>query len=115
MGRIYKPVEVSYNGNKITTVGLVDTGADETVMTETLARELEANLYGDYRATCASGFLLTGKYALIEVKDLKTENQIQIEVGVSDIPFDTDEINEEGLGIILGVDFIQEVGLEVVG
>jgi len=71
MGRIYKPVEVSFNGLKKITVGLVDTGADETVMTEDLAKELEAKLYGMYKATCASGFLLTGKQALINIKDFK--------------------------------------------
>ena len=113
MGRIYVPVEVSFNGMKKTTVALVDTGADETVISEKLANELQANLYGTYQATCASGFLLKGKYSLLSIKELKEGKEAKIEVGVSDIPFDTDEINEEGLGIILGVDFTQEANMKV--
>lgn len=111
MGRIYKPVEVSFNGKSEITIGLIDTGADDTVMREDLAKELGAELYGIYKATCASGFTLTGKQALINIKDLKTGKQAQIEIGVSDAPFDTDEVNEEGLGVILGTDFIQETNL----
>ena len=79
-----------------------------------MAKELSVDLYGDYRATCASGFLLTGKQAQVNIKDLKTDKQAQIEVGVSDIPFDTDEVDEEGLEIILGVDFLQETDLLIV-
>ena len=36
-----------------------------------------------------------------------------MEVGVSSIPFDTDDIDDEGLDVILGVDFIQETGLKI--
>ncbi len=113
MGRIYKPVEVLYNGNSKITVGLIDTGADETVISERLAKKLNAGLYGTYKAFCASRFVLKGRYADITIKELDTGKSIKIKVGVSDIPFDTDDINEEGLDLILGVDFTQETGLKL--
>jgi predicted aspartyl protease len=113
MGRIYKPVEISFNGKHKVTVGLVDTGADESVISEKLANKIQAELYRTYKATCASQFTLTGKYALITIRDLENGKQAEIEVGVSNIPFDTDEINDEGLDAILGVDFIQETSLEI--
>ena len=36
-----------------------------------------------------------------------------MEVGVSNIPFNTDDIDDEGLDVFLGVDFIQETGLKI--
>ncbi|MBL7169714.1 MAG: aspartyl protease family protein [Candidatus Aenigmarchaeota archaeon] len=113
MGRIYTPVEISFNRNKRITVGLIDTGADETVVSEKLANELGSKFYGTYKAVCASGFTLTGKYADLHVKELRSGKSITLKVGVSDIPFDTDDINDEGLNIILGVDFIQKTGFEI--
>jgi len=107
------PVEVSFDGIKKTIVGLIDTGADETVISERLAKEINAKLHGTYRAICASGFFVTGRYSFLSIKELREGKEAKIEVGVSDIPFDTDEINEEGLGIILGVDFIQEANMKV--
>lgn len=113
MGRVYKPIEASLNGKSRVTVGLVDTGADETVISEKLAKKLNAELYGTYKAFCASQFVLTGKYADIMIKDLTCGKSITMKVGVSDVPFDTDDINDEGLDVILGVDFIQEIDLKL--
>ncbi len=113
MGRVYRPVEVSCNGVKETVIAIVDTGADETVISEKIANQLKAKLYGIYTAKCASQTILTGKYADILIKELKSAKQAQIEVGVSDVPFNTDDIDEEGLDVILGVDFIQETGLKI--
>lgn len=113
MGRIYTPVEVSFNSKKKITVGLVDTGADESVVSEKLAKELKAKLYGNYKAFCASQFSIIGKYTDLHIKELKSGKNITIKVGVSDIPFNTDDINDERLGVILGVDFIQESNLDI--
>lgn len=113
MGRIYKPVEVSFNSKKKVTVGLIDTGADETVVSERLAKKLKAELYGNYKAFCASQFVLTGKYADLHIKELDNGKSTTLKAGVSDIPFNTDDINDDGLNVILGVDFIQKVGLKI--
>lgn len=114
MGRLYRPVEVSFNGRKKVAVAIVDTGADETVISERLARQLNAELYCTYLAKCASQTILTGKYADIMIKELNTGKEAIIEAGVSNIPFDTDDIDEEGLDVILGVDFIQETDLLII-
>ena len=111
MGRVYRQVEVRSNNAKKTAIAIVDTGADETVISEKFATQLKAMLYGIYTAKCASQTILTGKRADISIKEIKTNKQAQIEVGVSDIPFDTDDIDEEGIDIILGVDFIQKANL----
>ena len=113
MGRVYSPVEVSYNGRKEIVVALIDTGADRTVVSKKLADKLEAELYGTFRARCASQTVLEGRYADFTIKELRSKKQTSIEVGVSDVPFDTDDINDEGLDVILGVDFIQKVKLTI--
>ena len=113
MGRTFRIVDVSFNGKKQSAIGIVDTGADETVISKKLADKLSAELHGTFLAKCASQTILEGKYARIKIKDLKSLKETTLEVGVSDIPFDTDDINEEGLEVILGVDFIQEIGLKL--
>jgi len=113
MGRIYNPVEVSYNGRKEITVALVDTGADRTVVSKKLADRLGTELYGTFLASCASQTVLEGKYGDFTIKDIRSSKQTPMEVGVSDIPFDTDDIDDEGVDVILGVDFIQKTGLKI--
>lgn len=113
MGRVYRPVEVLVNSRKKIAIALVDTGADETVISEKLAKSLEAELYGLYTAKCASQTILTGRYSDVTIKELKSGKETKIEAGVSNVPFNTDDIDEEGLDVILGVDFIQKVGLKI--
>lgn len=113
MGRVYRPVEIAANGRKEIAIALLDTGADETVISEKLAKELGSKLYGTYKARCASQTVLTGKYADITIKELRSLKSAKLEVGVSDIPFDTDDIDEEGIDVILGIDFIQETDLVI--
>ncbi len=113
MGRVYRPVEIAANGKKEIAIALLDTGADETVISERLAKELGSELYGSYKARCASQTILTGKYADIVIKELRSLKSAKLEVGVSDIPFDTDDIDDEGIDVILGIDFIQETDLVI--
>ena len=107
------PVEVADHDQKRTVVGLVDTGADETVISAQLAEEISVEQYGTYEAVCASGFLLKGRYADVRITELRTGKNCLRKVGVSDVPFHTDDLDEEGLQIILGIDFLQETGLEI--
>jgi len=113
MGRVYRPIEVSCNHQRRITVGLVDTGADETVVSQRLANEVGVSLYGNYTARCASQYTLQEKYADVTITDLVTGKSIIITVGVSDVPFHTDDIDDEGLEVILGIDFIQETNMEI--
>ena len=82
-------------------------------MSEKLAKELNAELYGSYKAFCASGFALTGRYADPHIKELDSSKAATLKAGVSDVPFDTGDIDDEGVDVILGVDFIQETGFEI--
>lgn len=113
MGRIYRPVSIASNGAFEIAIAIVDTGADETIISQRLADKLKANLYGTFKAVCASQTELKGKYADVFMKELHSNKEATISVGVSDVPFATDDINEEGLDIILGVDFIQKVKLKI--
>ena len=114
MGRMYRPVEVYFQNKKAVSVAIVDTGADETVISQRLAEKIGAELYGTFRAVCASDTVLEGKYADIEIIDLWSEKKALMVVGVSDIPFDTDDIDDEGVDIILGTDYIQKTALEII-
>jgi len=108
MGRIYRPVEVEYGNRKATTVAIIDTGADETVISERLAGKVNSDLYGVFKAICASDTILEGKYADVRIRELWSGVEIIMTVGVSDKPFGTDDIDDEGVEAILGVDFLQE-------
>ncbi len=113
MGRMYRPVELYFQNNKIISVSIIDTGADETVISERLAKKINAELYGTFRAMCASDTVLEGKYADVEIKDIWSNKKAFLVVGVSDIPFNTDDIDDEGVDVILGTDFIQKTGLAI--
>ncbi len=113
MGRMYRPVEINFKDNKIVSVSIVDTGADETVISERLAKKINAELYGTFRAICASDTILEGKYTDVEIKDIWSNKKAFLVVGVSDIPFNTDDIDDEGIDVILGTDFIQKTELEI--
>ncbi len=113
MGRIYRIVEISSNRRMKSAIAIVDTGADETVISERLAKKLNTKLYGEFLAQCASQTILKGEYSNVKIKELNSGKETSMEVGVSDIPFDTDDIDDEGIDIILGVDFIQMTGLKI--
>lgn len=109
MGRGYRIVDISFNGKKESAIAIVDTGADETVISKKLAERLNVELHGIFLARCASQTVLEGRYASVKIRELKTMKEASLEAGVSDVPFDTDDIDEEGLDVILGIDFIQKV------
>jgi len=113
MGRIYRSVEIGSGENKAITVSIIDTGADETVISGRIAKMIRVQLYGTFRAICATDTVLEGQYADVTIKDLSSERIADMIVGVSDIPFNTDDIDDEGVDIILGIDYIQKTGLEI--
>jgi hypothetical protein len=80
----------------------------ETVISERLAGKVNSDLYGVFKAICASDTILEGKYADVAIRELWSGVEIVMTVGVSDKPFSTDDIDDEGVEAILGVDFLQE-------
>ncbi len=106
MGLIFRPIRLSsLDENKsATTVALVDTGCDETVISERMAREIDADQYGVFKSFSASQHEMNGKYADIAVHDLADKLGGPMTVGVCGEPFEPDE----GIEVIIGVDFLQE-------
>ncbi len=102
MGRIYRPVELEYGYRKATTVAIIDTGADETVISERLAGKVNSDLYGVFKAICASDTILEGKYADVTIREQWSGVEIIMTVGVSDKPFGADDIDDEGFCAISG-------------
>lgn len=89
MGRVYRIVDIFHNGKKESAISIVDSGADETVISQKLANKLNIKLYGIFLAKCASQTILEGGHARVTIKELKSKKEATLEVGVSDIPFDT--------------------------
>ena len=83
----------------------------ETVISERLAGKVNFDLYGAFKAICASDTILEGKYADVTIRELWSGVEIVMTVGVSDKPFGTDDNDCEGVEAILGVDFLQETEL----
>lgn len=106
VGLMFRPIKIgSTDGVRHeTAVALIDTGCDETVIKESLAKRLKLKSYGEFRTVSASQHEMLGYYTEVEIRDLKDDiGGIQY-VGVSNIPFNSDE----GIVAILGVDFLQK-------
>jgi len=111
LGRIYRSLIIS-NGNKEKmTVAFVDTGVDETIISNDLANELGLILYGNYKSYSATGQVIEGHFTQVTFKDFEIE--MMLEVGVSNIPFQSELSDEEGVEVILGVDFLQDAGIKL--
>ena len=112
MGRIYVPVKVSHNQKSAYTIAFVDTGCDETVISEELAKSLRVPLKGKFEAISASNHLISGSYAEVGIETLNDSTFSSLKVGVTDVPFE-ENADEEGVDVILGVDFLQENGVKL--
>ena len=107
MGRIYKPVEIGAGRRSLVTIAIIDTGADRSVVSARKAHDIKARLFGEFRAVCASDTELVGKYADVRVREIESGRRAKLLVGVSDIPFNTDDINDDGVEVILGTEYLQ--------
>jgi hypothetical protein len=104
---MYRPVELSVRKKSLSTVAIVDSGADETVISERAARLLKVYLYGIFRATSACNSVIVGRHADIRIKEQWSGSWARLTVGVTDVPFRSEDMDEEGVEVILGVDFLQ--------
>ncbi len=113
MGRLYRPVTITCNGKQRHVVGMIDTGADETVISERLAKWLDCQFKGDFTAFSASGHELIGRYTVLDgiEEEWYCKRVVDFPVGVTDFPF-KDE-GDDGIEIVLGVDFLQETGYNI--
>ncbi len=106
MGRLYRPVELSNGRNCVDIVGLIDTGADETVISEMIAKKLGCSFEGELKATTITLEQVVIETTRIKIHDRWDKSKKRMLVGVTDRFFDTDE----GIDILLGVDFLQKTG-----
>jgi len=80
----------------------------ETVISERLAGKVNFDLYGAFKAICASDTILEGKYADVTIREQWSGFEIITTVGVSDKSFGVDDLDDEGVCAISGADFLQE-------
>jgi hypothetical protein len=108
MGLAYRPVCVVANGNTKRTVGLIDNGADETVISPMLAEALGCKLSGKFIGVSITRHEMIGKYTVVEcIRDEWYGNSVtDYRVGVVKEPFI--EEGDDGIHIILGADFLQD-------
>ena len=104
MGRVYRPIELCNGDTCIDVVGLIDTGADETVISEAIANKLNCELKGEFEANTITMEPVTLKTTYIQIHDRWSKVKAKLLVGVTDRFFDVDE----GIDIVIGVDFLQK-------
>ena len=104
MGRVYRPIELCNGNTCIDIVGLVDTGADETVISESVANKLNCELKGEFEANTITMEPVTLKTTHILIHDRWAKVKTKLLVGVTDRFFDVDE----GIDILIGVDFYRK-------
>jgi hypothetical protein len=112
MGRIFKPVSVQANGNQRLIVAFVDSGSDDSIISANLAREIGAELYGEYLAFSASNDQITGKRTTLGFTI--DGFALEFEVGVTNTPFHSEYSDEEGVHMIIGLDILQEIEARLV-
>ena len=56
--------------------------------------------------------MIEGKFAEVTFRD--GEIEITMEVGVSEVPFKSEYSDEEGVDVIIGVDFLQDTKVSLV-
>jgi len=102
---MFRPIDVSSpdGSRKETAVALIDTGCDETVINQSVAERLHLEQYGEYRSVSASQHEVHGYYSEVVLRDLREGVGGIHYVGVTNVPFDSDE----GIVAIIGVDFLQ--------
>ena len=104
MGRVYRPIELCNGKTCIDIVGLIDTGADETVISEAIANRLNCKLEGEFEANTITLESVILKTTNIQIHDRWAKAKTKLLVGVTDRFFDVDE----GIDIVIGVDFLQK-------
>ena len=109
MGRIYRPIQLCYSRNCIDVVGLIDTGADETVISESIARKLKCKIEGELEANTITLQPVKLKTTHVQILDRWANLSTELLVGITNQFFDVDE----GIDVILGVDFLQKTGYHV--
>lgn len=107
MGRIFKPVFVQTNGNRKLIIAFVDSGADESIISDILACDIGADLHGEYLAYSASNDPIIGKLATL--KFVIDDIPLEMEVGVTNAPFHSEYSDEEDVHMIIGLDILQEI------
>ncbi|KAF5416769.1 MAG: hypothetical protein C5S48_02050 [Candidatus Methanogaster sp.] len=112
MGRLYRAIEVASGDQHAYTVGFIDTGADKSVMIRRLADSMGMELKGRIEMVSASGHLIVGRQAEVGVRTLADDMTADIGIGVTDELFD-DEIDENGVEMIIGLDFLEEVNMKI--
>lgn len=113
MGIQYRPIRVVAKNNWKTVVGIIDTGADETVISPELADILGCKQMDEFKAVSISGHEIIGKYTIVDmIKDEWHNKSVKdYLVGVIADPFM--EAGDEGIHIIIGVDFLQDTNYEM--
>jgi predicted aspartyl protease len=111
MGRIYRPLGIWANGKCVHTVGIIDTGADETVISRKIAKKLDLELHGSFEAISASRHRIKGRYTFLSkiIEEWSGKSIKNYPVAVTDDPFD----DEEGIEVIIGVDLLQDMGYKL--
>jgi len=88
-------------------VAFVDSGADDSIISERLAIAIGTELYGEYLAYSASNDPITGQRATLGFTI--DGFSFEFEVGVTNTPFHSDYSDEEGVHMIIGLDILQEM------
>ena len=107
---MYRGIQIKSNGISKIAVAFIDSGCDETIISERLAKKLKLKLYGKFEITTAGKTKITGKLGKVTLIDERIKDKIT--VGVTNQPFD--DVEEHGIDIILGHDFLQRNNIKLI-
>ena len=107
---MYRGLQIKSNGRSKIAVAFIDSGSDETIISERLAKKLKLKLYGKFEIITAGEKKITGKLGEVTLIDENIRDKIT--VGVTDKPFD--DVEEHGVDIILGHDFLQRNKIKLI-
>jgi predicted aspartyl protease len=111
MGTVYLPLYVGGPKGERLALALVDTGAERTIVSSKLGKEIGLRGKEEELITTASGHDIKMKVARAMFRSDRLKIKGQLGVCLSDIPFQVEP--QEGIEIIVGVDFLQKFNLGI--
>ena len=111
MGTVYIPLYVGGPKGERLALALVDTGAERTIVSKKLGKEIGLRGKEEELITTASGHNIKMKVTKARFRSDRLRIKGHLGVCLSDVPFEVEP--EEGIEIIVGVDFLQKFNLGI--
>jgi hypothetical protein len=105
MGRIYKGMTLENGDRTMEVVAFVDTGCDQTIISQRAARFLNITVGDEEIIVVANGSQIRAGTGTVMIGSRVDTIHSSMKVNITDLPFQIDP--DENIDMIIGLDFLQ--------